>query len=81
MDDLIAQIEDELARLGLDDEFLCTPAPPPYQGPGPARVALDDNQATTVFEAAPLLAALRACPADATYDAVWDAILPWMVEE
>ena len=77
METIIAQIEYELARLGLDDELLCTPATPPDDG---SLVALADNQETTVFEAAPLLAALLACPDDATYDDVWTAILPYMVE-
>ena len=78
MDTPITQIEQELTRLGLDDEFLCTPATPPDDG---TLVALDDNQATTVFQAAALLDAMRACPDDATYEDVWQAILPWMVED
>lgn len=77
--DVLAAIEQELRRLGCDS----------LTGDGsldvlptddPACVALLDLQETTVFHAQELLAALRACPVDATLDEIWQAILPYQAE-
>jgi hypothetical protein len=47
----------------------------------PGLVALHDLQERTRCQAAPVLAALAALPGGATWDEVWHAIVPYLVDE
>jgi hypothetical protein len=77
VENIVREIEDELARLALDDEFFCCLARPPDDG---SLVVLDGDEEAIVYQAAGLLRVLQECADDAGWREVEEAIRPWRVD-